>query len=91
MSADAIRHQGKWTDGGKGYPKGPVPIFPKCLHMGTGANGHLGQIDVWGKGYPKCPMPISPNVCTFGGKGYSKCPKEVSPNALHPIPPNVYK
>ena len=55
-------HWGKWTFGAnkhleergipsapKGYHKCPVPIFPKFLQMGTGANGRLGQMCSWGK------------------------------------------
>ena len=36
----------------------PVPIFPKCLQMGTGANAHLGE-----RGTPSALCLFSPNVC----------------------------
>ena len=91
MSTGANRHQGKWTFGEKGYPKCLVSIFPKCLLMGIGANGHLGQMDIWGKrGTPSALCPFPPNVCKwtlgqmgtwgkciFGGKRHPKCPEEV--------------
>ena len=35
-------------------------ITPKCLQMGSGANGHLR------KEYPKCPVPISPKFFQMG-------------------------
>ena len=48
-----------WTFGGKGYPKCPMPISPKCLQMGIGVCRHLGQMNIWRKGCPKCPKGIS--------------------------------
>ena len=62
---------GKWTFGGKGYPKCPkkvyskcpnipVPISLNCLQMGSGTNGQLEKMDIWRKGvYPKCPKGVS--------------------------------
>ena len=46
---------GKWTFGGKGYPKCLVPFSPKCLQMGTEVNRHLGQMYIWGKGVLQVP------------------------------------
>ena len=84
----------------KRFPKCPMPIFLKCLQMGTGANGHLGQMYIWGKGVPPSALcPFSSNVykwalgqmgtwgkCTFGGKGYPTCLKEC-PKCPMPISP----
>ena len=57
----------KWTFAGKeypkclkGYPKCLMPITPKCLKMGSEANGHLGQMDIRGRSIPSVlyPSPI---------------------------------
>ena len=89
MGTGAYRHLGKYTFGGKGYPKCPVPIFSKCLQIGTGENGHLGHMNIWGKGVPKCPLPIFPKCLqmgtggkwAFGEKGHPKYPVPIFPNA----------
>ena len=46
----------------KGVPRVPCVHFSKCLHVGTGANGHL---DVWRKevAYLKCPNELSQVPC----------------------------
>ena len=51
-----------------------MPISTKCLQMGAGVNGDLGQMDIWGKWVPKCPKRV-----------YYKCPNipvPISPKCL---------
>ena len=60
----------------KRYLKCPVPIFLKCLKMGTGAIWAL--TDNWGK-------------WRFGGIGTPSILKGYTPSALCPFPPNVCK
>ena len=47
--------RGKWTFGGKRYPKCPKGVFqvPWAHYPKMFTNGHLGQKDIWGKRYPK--------------------------------------
>ena len=45
----------------KGVPYVPYAHYPKCLEVGTGANGHFGQMDVWRRSTPSVLCPSSPN------------------------------
>ena len=100
MGTGANKHQGtdaNMTYGEKEYPKCPVSIFPKCLRMGTGANGHLKQMDIWGKGTTQVPYVHFPQMYANGHWGKwalgvnANLGERGTPSALCPFIPNFYK
>ena len=96
---------GKWTFGGKGYPKCPKRVFqvPLSPFLQNFYKWAPRPIDTWGnghldKGYPKCPNipgPISPQMFANGQWGKWALGKNghleerSTPSALCPLPLNV--
>ena len=94
----ALRENGHLGEKGtpsvlKGYPKCPLPIFRKCMQMGSEANGHLGQIDIWGKKVPQVPTsalcPFSPNAYKWALGQMNICRKGV-PQVPEGVPPSAH-